>query len=161
MNKLKPFQKRPFLKQIVNRRVKIEIKTRFVDLIAGIITALTLWCLSFLLTPPELIWRLLPYHIKFAFAGVVCFVIVTLLSYLIPEKLRTHIGWFIIAILGIMLSSYVKEEIQRVTLEEPDFFDAFSPFPFEIFLFLLPSIAFMGITHFLGQAVITRKYKNA
>jgi hypothetical protein len=135
-------------------------QTKLVDFVAAFITALSLWCLSLGLIIPDLLWRLLPYHVKFAFAGVCCFAVVTLLTFLIPEKLRTHIGWLIIAVLGLVLSAYVKELIQRATETEPDFFEAFSPFPFEIFLFLLPSLALMGITHYLGVRLFSAKRRN-
>jgi hypothetical protein len=134
-------------------------QTKLIDFVAAFITALSLWCLSLSFIVPSVFWRLLPYHFKFALAGVTCFAIVTLLTFLIPEKLRTHIGWLIIAILGLAASTYVKEQIQQATQTEQDFFEAFSPFPLEFYLFLLPSLIVMGVTHYLAKSLLSAKQR--
>lgn len=135
-------------------------QTKLVDFVAAIVTALSLWCFSLSLIPSFLLWRLLPYQIKFAFVGIACFAVVTLVTFLIPEKFRIRMGWVLIAVLGLALSAYVKEQIQRATETDSDFFEEFSPFPFEIFLFLLPSLTIMGAMHYWGMSLFSAKRKN-
>jgi len=124
-------------------------QTKLVDVIAALVTALSLWCLNFFFfTPPFLLWILFPYHAEFALSGTVCFIVIALLTFIIPETLRTHVGWFLIAVFGLVLSVYIKKEIRLATESDTDFIDFYF---LEIYFLFLPSLVVMGAAHYLGK----------
>ncbi len=152
--------------------------TKLIDSVAALITAaiLSVLNLGFLLSDSTFV-KMLPILAKYCAIAMICFAAVTVLSFLIPEKVRTHIGWLLIAIFGVVFYIVVKEQIGAQTdsavfgekAGSAVFADAVAGFNDQTFqAFDLPpvlkfifSIAMMAALHYLGALIFRQKNARA
>ena len=125
-----------------------------VDLAAALFTGFAIWWLL-----DSLAWPKSPFDaaaIQRLPVKLIAFMLPALLLSFWKDWLRIHLGWIVIAIVGIVATSAVDEIIYRAsaTPEELSFMPAFSPFPLEIVMMFWPAVFIMACAHYLGRLVI-------
>jgi hypothetical protein len=133
---------------------------KLVDFVAATLTGIALYWLQQMpllnLVVPLTFFKIL----QSVLLKTIGFVFVALMLFLWKHKLRAQFGWIVIAVLGLTITAGIDEMILRADNPEPDFFAAFSPFPMEIFLFIIPALFFMGLAHYIGVSIVSLKGKN-
>jgi len=133
---------------------------KLVDFISAILTGIGLYWLNHLMPVPNLLIPPTFFEIlQSVFLKVIGFILVAMILFLWKHKLRARFGWIVIAVLGLTITAAIDELISRANNPEPNFFAAFSPFPMEIFLFIIPTFLFMGAAHYVGVSITSLKRK--
>lgn len=129
---------------------------KLVDFVSAIVAGLGIWFLDFSNTPQFMRDAMGGLLFQRALIKVGSFALAALVLLAWKNRWRVRWGWIMIAAVAVIITATIDEFIYRRTVTEPDFFAGFSPFPMEIVLFLLPALAVMGVTHFLGLMIQRR-----
>lgn len=134
---------------------------KLVDFVAAALTGIALYWLQQMPLPNLVIPLTFFETLQNVLLRTIGFVFVALTLFLWKHKLRARFGWVVIAVLGLVVTAGIDEMILRANNAEPDFFSAFSPFPMEIFLFIIPALFFMGLAHYVGVSIMLKsKYSS-
>lgn len=134
---------------------------KIVDFVAAVFTGIALYWLQQMPLPNLVIPQTFFQILQNVSVKTIGFVFVALTLFLWKHKLRARFGWIVIAVLGLIIAAGIDELILRANNPEPDFFAAFSPFPMEIFLFIIPALFFMGLAHYVGVSIMFLKSKHS